>query len=292
MRILVSYRGIPQSPGWATGDLVAKAFRKLGHEVDIHAKFYQKNLWVESNPIRPEYDLFLFLECNDGDEQYLNLKQIHARRTACWFFDTSYYPDHLQGLQQYFGFDLQFIANPLELGYFPNAYHMPYACDRELHGRELVTKKRHVALVGSDRQDRRDLQSRLRFAGIEMDIISNVFRADYINALAESEYVINQNPAAGRGLFNMRQYEAPAAGSIILTEGQDYDANEGEFQHLVNCLVYYNPKELVDLIHTVDKNKSEKENIRIAGQNHVLKHHTYEARCREILELAFPNEAT
>lgn len=301
MRILVSYRGIPQSPGWATGDFVVKAFRDLGHECEPYAKFYQRHLWVENqNQYDDEYDLLLYLECNDGDPQYTELSSVRARKTACWLFDTSYYPDHLVGLQNQFKFDVQFIANPLDVDRFSHSFHMPYACDPRLHFRSLqslpgtapsVPQTCQVALIGSDRKDRRALQQELGKSGVDLDLVSGVFREQYIDALAASEFVINQNPDAGAGLFNMRQFEAPAAGSIIFTEGRDYDANEGEFEHMVNCVVYRNTDDIVRYICDLESDPDRKEKLRSTGQSHVLQHHTYEARCKEILELTFPHEA-
>lgn len=290
MKIVVSYRGAPRIRGWETGAMIARAFRELGHDTYEYGNIYQCQGRLSNAPQDLEdIDLWLYCEMNDGDSQYHEVKNIRCRKLACAFYDTSYYPDHLTHLQKFFNFDIQFIANPLEMQYFPNAFHMPYACDRELHGRIGLPKRRGATLVGSDRNDRRLLQAQVMAAGINMDLVSGVFREEYIDTLAESEYVINQNPDQGAGLFNMRQFEAPAAGSIIFTEGRDYDANEGEFQHLVNCVVYRSPEELVEIIRALDADQQGKENLRIAGQNHVFKHHTYEARCEEILSLMFPN---
>jgi hypothetical protein len=173
MRILVSYRGIPQSPGWATGDMVVKAFRALGHEAYPYAKYYQQNSWVEGAPTARysdgialdeyDWDLILFMECNDGDPQYHELKVTRSRKTACWLFDTSYHSDRYTRLVDYFRFDHIFLANPLTIreykvwGY-DNLHYMPYACDRELHVRSLdFPKDCEVALVGSIREDRKQL---------------------------------------------------------------------------------------------------------------------------------------
>ena len=97
MKILVSFRGIPQSPGWATGDFVVKAFRKLGHEVFPYGNYYQTAERIEgldqTTLFRQEYDLVLFLECNDGDPQCTEWHSNGTSKTralASWFFDTSY----------------------------------------------------------------------------------------------------------------------------------------------------------------------------------------------------------
>jgi hypothetical protein len=295
MKILVSYRAIPQSPGWATGDMVVRAFRYLGHKVRAFAKYYQEDRMVETvtSDFLDGYDLILFMECNDGDPQYTNIKEMFpgARKTACWFFDTSYYPDHLTGLANHIGFDHHFIANPLNVRHFKNASCLPYACDSYLHFRQSWTPKNtRCSLVGSIREDRKALASLLESRGIKLDLIGGKFREAYIDALAESEAVVNQNPDQGYGLYNMRQFEAPAAGAIILTEKRDYDANPDVFQDGLNCFVYENHNDLADILNMLEDETQYKEMVRIAGQNHVLCHHTYEARCKQILTTLFPDE--
>lgn len=244
------------------------------------------------DPRGGSFDLSLFMECNDGDNQYSELKNIQARKTACWFFDTSYYGDHLRYLAEFFQFDTQFIANPLELSHFKNPIYLPYACDSSLHVRALETpKKSRCSLVGSIREDRKALGHLLSARGITLDLVGGKFREEYIDALAASETVVNQNPAAGYGLYNMRQFEAPAAGAIILTEERDYEANPDIFQDGLNCLVYENANDLVTILDMLQQDPAYRESVRIAGQNHVLRHHTYEARCQQILRTLFPHEA-
>jgi hypothetical protein len=295
MRILVSYRGIPQSPGWATGDMVVKALRELGHEVQPYGFKYQSNEFITELPSEPEFahaaissiildewDLLLFLECNDGDPQYTELQQVHAKKTACWLFDTSYYPDHLTGLQQFFNFDYQFIANPLDLDKFPNAYYLPYACDPELHGRPLDHPKLHdFALIGSVRPDRIQLQQELEKSGIHLELIGGKFREEYIDALASSRVIINQNPTQGHGLLNMRYWEAPAAGAIVITEKRDFKVNE---KALGAGFTYASVPNLVSVCKELQSDPHALDLVRKIGQQNVLGHHTYKDRCRMLLE--------
>lgn len=270
-----------------------RAFRSLGHKVRVYAKYYQEERSVEpvTSDIYDYYDLVLFMECNDGDRQYGELKDLQTRKRVCWFFDTSYYPDHLTGLARVMAFDHHFIANPLELKYFENSSHLPYACDSYLHFRQSWTPKNtRCSLVGSVREDRKALGRLLEARGIRLDLIGGKFREQYIDALAASEAVVNQNPDQGYGLYNMRQFEAPAAGAIILTEQRDYDANPDVFQDGLNCLTYESINDLADILSMLEHEPEYKERVRIAGQNHVLRHHSYEARCQQILTTLFPNE--
>jgi len=294
MKILVSYRGIPQSPGWATGDMVVKAFRALGHEAYPYAKYYQENRWVEGKPLldEHEWDLVLFMECNDGDGQYPELRIVRSRKTACWLFDTSYHLDRYKGLVDYFGFDYIFLANPLTISEYKvwgykNVTYLPYACDRDLHARPLeYSKTRDVALVGSVRDDRVALVSELANHGVNMELIGGVFREEYIDALASSRIIVNQNPDAGRGLLNMRFFEAPAAGSILFTErcdfGPNYDAG-----HVRKAHTYEGP---VDLALQIKQLLQEPEHLDVVAaydQGIALEFNLYENRCQSILETIF-----
>lgn len=289
MKILVSYRGIPQSPGWATGDMVVKAFRALGHETYPYAKYYQENKWVEGKPNldEHEWDLILFMECNDGDPQYPELKITRARKTACWLFDTSYYEDQCRYLVNYFRFDHIFLANPLSVQHYKvlgynNVHYLPYACDSELHARSLVfSKTRDVSIIGSIRDDRKQLARQLESAGIKVDLVADHFREDYINALASSKIIINQNPPQGRGLLNMRYWETQAAGSCLLTDEFDcssqpidtsYVATYNSIEQIVSSCRYFlsNPDDMNEYIRY--------------SQDHVLESHTYKNRCEYINE--------
>jgi spore maturation protein CgeB len=299
VKILVSYRAIPQSPGWATGDMVVKAFRHLGHETFAYAKYYQENRWLENPTATPsEYDLCLFLECNDGDPQYCELKNIRARKTACWLFDNSYYKDHLRGLIDYFNFNFKFLANPLvikelqESGY-SNIHYLPYACDPELHKRSVYKVKYiDVALIGSIREDRIKLADELKKYNIELQLIGGLYRSAYIDALASSKIIINQNPPSGRGLLNMRFWETIAAGSWIITEAEDANANV-EIRH--SCLnihnLYHNTEELAKICSMFMKDEHKRLQHTESMQDHILRYHTYSDRCQEILQTVFPDES-
>jgi len=301
MRILVSYRGIPQSPGWSTGDMVVKAFRALGHKVFPYAKYYQENRWVDERPPldRYDWDLILVLECNDGEPQYPELRITRARKKACWLFDTSYHEDRYTLFAKYFGFDYHFLANPLtvqeyKVWEFSNVHYLPYACDRDLHGRSLERPKtRDVVLVGSIRDDRLKLARELSILGVDLELIGDVFREDYIDALASAKIVVNQNPMEGRGLLNMRFWEAQAAGAYVLTEREDLSLN-AEF--ITPCIAgsYKGPRDLASQCNSLlceqDLNQIMTNALIHSSQKYAFEHHTYQNRCETILDTIFPHE--
>jgi len=301
MKILVSFRGIPQSPGWSTGDMVVKALRALGHEVFPYAKYYQQNKWVEDRKFaldNHEFDLILYMECNDGDPQYHELQLVRARKTACWLFDTSYHQDRYKRLVDYFRFDHLFLANPLTIqeyrvwGY-KNAHYLPYACDRELHGRSLeYPKTRDVVLVGSIRDDRRALATELKQHGVKLELVGDVFREDYIDALASAKIVINQNPPEGRGLLNMRFWETQAAGTFVFTEHFDNEMNiEAGIDS--RAMPYESTGEIAAFTKTLlahDGPHSLNELCKY-NQSIVFENHTYQNRCQDMLKTVFPHES-
>lgn len=295
MKILVSYRAIPASPGWATGDLVVKAFRALGHEVYPYAKYYQQHKWAEDRQFNlddHDWDLILYLECNDGDPQYHELKIVRTRKMACWLFDTSYYNDRCRSVVDYFKFDHHFLANPLTVqdykawGY-SNVHYLPYACDPELHSRSLeYPKTRDVVLVGSIREDRVKLQKELAKHNIKLELIGGVFREAYIDALASAKIVINQNPPEGRGLLNMRFWEATAAGAWIITEKHDLDLNPSIEMAPNNS--YESVEDLAQKCHKC-LHESPKPLEWFVPQNEFLREHSYQSRCKKLLETVFPH---
>lgn len=285
MRIIVSYRQIPQSKGWATGDSVVRGFRSLGHSVSAFARSYQSGEWIEepSELIRKDYDLLIFMECNDGEPQYLTLKNLRAKKKVSWFFDTSYYPDNLTGLAGYMQFDHNFIANPNDVDKFSNSHWLPYAADSALHFRSIDWPKQYdFSLVGSVRDDRVELVKQLKKRGIYCQLIGNIFREAYIDVLASSKCQINQNPSAGRGLLNMRTYEAPAAGSLLITQAGDYI--DRVLKHGQECFEYQSIEHLYQICEYIKNHPKETEEMRIAGQKAIMNKHTYEHRAKEILE--------
>lgn len=295
MKVLVSYRGIPQSPGWATGDMVLKAFRALGHEAYPYAKYYQQNRWVEERPAldQHDWDLILFMECNDGDPQYPELRITRARKTACWLFDTSYHADRYRGLVNYFGFNHLFLANPLTVQEYKvwghnNVHYLPYACDRELHGRPLeYPKSRDVVLVGSIRDDRIALSRDLSGHGVYLELVHGVFREAYIDTLASAKIVINQNPEEGRGLLNMRHFEAQAAGAFLIEQQLDLYCNvQAGLRMTLGCYPYVTTYDVAEMCHDLLLDKLTLDDL-VRHRDEFFKFNTYTNRCQEILETVF-----
>ncbi len=287
MRILVSYRGAPRIRGWETGAMVARAFRRLGHDVSEYAKVYERGEWVEPCANTGEsYDLHVYMEMNDSEPQYLELSGIDADQRVAWFFDVSYNPPFYKQLADAMEFDWVFSANPLYgVNHFGRSCSfLPYAADPELHFREISgSYAATAALVGTERPERRRLIDAVdRLAGGAL-LISDVFKEDYVNALAASSITINENPPAGRGLLNMRTFEAPAAGSILLCQEGDYI--DRCLTPGIDVLTYRDAAELVGQCQNVQQNPQDFEDMRRRCQERVMEDHTYDCRAQEILDL-------
>lgn len=293
MRILVSYRGAPRIRGWETGAMLARAFRRLGHSTIEYGKIYEVNKWLPGEPdwTEPhsaisvdEFDLHVFMECNDPEPQYVGLRNVKVGKRVGWFFDTSYYPHMIQNVANAMSFDWIFSANPnFGQNFFgPRSSFLPYAADKELHFRPLDTERNmQVALVGSDRPERSKLINTLKKAGLDARLIHGVFQEAYVDALASTYIVVNENPPAGRGLLNMRCFEAPAAGALLIC--QEGDHIERVLTRSMSVLTYSSPADIVAICKSLGPEDVNK--IRAAGQNRVMEEHAYDHRAQEILDV-------
>lgn len=302
MKILISYRGSQRIRFWETGDLIAQAFEQLGHEVDRYGFIYETEEWFTTvitqngcsdDVFSKKYDLHIYMECNDPASQYPELKYINAKHRIYWEFDTSYHPEWSLNLIKYFDFDHLFLANPLYVDLLnirhdgkEFATYLPYACSNE-HVRFLdYPKTLDVALVGSKRPDRVELIKLLCDAGIDAKLISNVFKENYIDALASAKIIVNQNPLEGRGLLNMRSFEAPAAGSYLLTEVEDYNINVRKDESISEVISpYIDVNELANICKDLINNRELLDYYREWQQQTVLEKHMYINRAKTILEI-------
>jgi len=288
MRILVSYRGIPQSRGWATGDCVVRAFQELGHEAVPYGNYYQTQERLEGSRkvLEEDWDLFLFLECGDGDPVYTELMNVRSRKRASWFFDAALYPDRWRAINNMFGFDVNFMANA---NMIYDGMYLPYAADEKLHFRSYQEKVRDFLIIGSDRPERRHLYNLIRqyCPAARTDFLHGVFREQYIDEIARSHYVVNDVAGGGGGLLPMRCTETMAACSVLLSvQDSALHTIGNDLEHFIsfqdeNHLVGNIPK-----MFSVGESLSKR--IATQGQEHCLKNHTYRNRCSAILTRIFP----
>jgi len=286
MKIGISYRQAQRINFWETGWFVSDSLRKLGHEVIDYGFMYENNEWFcdKEAALQDNYDLLIWMDCGDPSPQYFELQQLKCPKLA-WFFDVSYNSYQYKYICDIMRFDWVFSANlNYQQNFFgPKCSFLPYATSDSKHMRPIDTSKViDVALIGSDRPDRRKLIQSLSKAGINAQLISGVFKEAYIDALASSKIIINENPSQGRKLLNMRFFETMAAGSCLLTQRGDGEDKVGiENQHFV-C--YENEDEAISKCGLLLDNETLRLTIATAGQDHVLNNHTYKNRVKTILD--------
>jgi len=272
MKALVSYRGIPQSPRWATGDFVVEAFTQLGFDVDAYGNYYgtQNKLQVSLDPFEKEYDLFLYMECGDGEPAYTELKNVKAKNRMSWFFDLALYPEYWQWQISTLNTNTNFVANELFVADEYKRHYLPYAAASK-HFRKLnwVTKDIDYLIIGSDRPERRkqvaDLMAMMPDKNIQL--VSGIFREDYVNTLSRAKFVVNDIAGGGKGLLPMRPFEVVAAGATLITPKNDGVSSLG-----IPCHEY----ESIEQIPTFVEELSH-------GQDVVRQKHTYLNRCMKIM---------
>ena len=138
------------------------------------------------------------------------------------------------------------------------------------------------SIIGSPWKNRIELRDLLKQNGIHVSFISNVFRDDYVDSLAHSLVTINANQNVGRGLLVMRIFEALGARTCLITE-QD-DGIEKVLKPGVECFVYKNINELIDICNTIKDDKKLANWVAENGFIRGIKEHTYECRAKQILE--------
>lgn len=295
VKILVSYRGIPQSPGWATGDLVCNAFKSMGHEVYTYGHYYEKS-WSQPLPnsltkeevMRDVFDLVLYMEMNDPDPQYIELKHVRAKKRAYWDFDASYHLDHSLGLVNFMKFDHIFCANVLlkeQFGKYATTSILPYAFCRDKHvPQNEVKKTMRFAMIGNQWGERQEIFDALIDASIPVDLVLDKFREEYVTALASTHVCINHNVKDGRGLLVMRVFEALGAKTCLLTN--DTDGIREFLTPYGDCLVYKDIPDLVDICRRLNTPMGMSVADSVAAEGHAggMREHTYHSRCAEILK--------
>lgn len=292
MRILVAYRAIPQSPGWATGDCLVRAFRKLGHDAQPWAKLYQRDEWLEHPAWGPsmepvcccgklEYasgglldvDLLVYLECNDDDEQYPHLLSLPCPRVY-WEFDTTMHREWSRDWIESNYWTAVYMANPNEL--IGDAAYLPYAVDDTLfsHGNR---ERSGAACIGHPFPERVEFCQRA-----DVELISGVYREDYVAALQGLQVSVHHHDSGGDGLLVARIWESIGAGACLLAP-----ASESLYRHFtagMHVATYESVEEARHLVHKLCERPEQTAATARRGYELVMREHTYVNRARTILE--------
>lgn len=270
MKILVAYRGVPQSPGWETGSYLVSAFRALGHDVCTYGWYYQTPRLLPDHYQGGALDLAVILEMNDGDPQYAELPSLPCPRVY-WEFDTAMHEEATRALLSHLRPHHLFMANA-KMAERYGARYLPYAVDSS-HHRPHGQAKRGAAIVGSA------FPARVAFASsVGIPVLANLFRSDYVCAIDRLSVHVHHFASGGDGLLVMRVWETLGIGTCLLTE------RTPQIPPDMPCLTFGSADECRAALGAMLADPDRAKSLGEEGRQWVLAKHTYEDRARTILE--------
>ena len=227
-------------------------------------------------------DLYLWVESVPGYNPH-NLSALPSTK-ACYLIDTHLHmEEHIERAKD---FDYVFLA---QREYVPdfhkrglkNTFWLPLGCDPETHGKKSLLKKYEIGFVGSVNPGSRREQL--------LRTLSNHFPVEYKRCFLDematffshSKIIFNN---AARNDLNMRVFEGLCTGSFLLT---DMAPGSGLTQlfHDGEALGYYEDSGIVAQADYYLKNGSVRETIGAKGRAMVLRGHTYDLRCNDMLDV-------
>ena len=240
---------------------------------------------VADLPAKPD----LYLHVDSGATWYFprGLTDLDCP-TVCYLIDVHVQPK--VHLKQAMFFDYAFTAqrdfvDVLRRAGHPHVYWLPLACDPEIHRRYDVPKRFDIGFVGAtgDTYGRRTaLLQRLARRYTMNDYRRVHTPAEMARVYSESHLVFN---CSLRGEVNMRVFEGPATGSLLLTDriGNGLSDLVGDREHVV----LYDDEQLLELADEYLGDSVARERIARQGYEHVRAHHTYDHRVRALLDVVF-----
>lgn len=279
---------------WATATYMQRALERIGTVTFVGAAGGDRPGYAATGDLRPlieslpeQPDLFLYVDSSIPLYFPRGLTELPCP-TACYLVDVHLRPREL--LKQAMFFDYAFSAQrdfvaTLQKGGHPQAHWLPLACDPEIHRRYELPKRYDIAFVGSLRggyERRRALVERLgrRFT------LSEQGRAfaptDTARIYSESRLVFN---CSLHHDVNMRAFEAPATGTLLLTDriGNGLTELFVDREHVV----MYDDGDLIDVAELYLRDEAERERIAVQGYEHVRTHHSYDRRIQTIVDTIF-----
>jgi hypothetical protein len=235
-------------------------------------------------------DLFVYVDSGSASYFPRGLDRMPCP-TVCYLIDT--YPastgmSNALRLRMAPFFDYLFVSQKACCDLFSQARAglpvrwLPLACDplvQQDMGLERIYDVGFVGAIGGPYADRRAAVERLEKRWRMNDFRRPYYGADMARVYSQSRIVFNTTPS---DTINMRIFEAPACGALLLTKradnGQTDLLEEGEHFDTFGTV-----DELEDKVAYYLAHEDERERIARAGQQWVLTHHTYDQRADEIL---------
>jgi glycosyltransferase involved in cell wall biosynthesis len=244
---------------------------------------------VADLPAKPD----LYLHVDSGAAWYFprGLTDLECP-TACYLIDVHVQPK--LHLKQAMFFDYAFTAqrdfvDVLRREGHPQVYWLPLACDLEIHRRYDVPKRFDVGFVGATggAYVRRTALLQQLARRYTMNDYQLAYRpSEMARVYSESYLVFN---CSLRGEVNMRVFEGPATGSLLLTDriGNGLSELVGDREHVV----MYDDEHVLELVAEYLRDSAARERIARTGYEHVRTHHTYDHRVSTLLDVVFASGA-
>lgn len=258
----------------------------IGQECDIHTG--RSNPWETAIPEeikKNKYD-FIFEVESGGFELEWTPDRSRIDIPVVWYgIDTHVATNH--HVNRSSKYDVVFLAQRKYLQLFKNARWLPLACDPEIHfGNKDSPKHNDVTFVGNynngAHNKRTQLLSSLQF-NVKLNVKKNLWNRD-VTKEYENSYIIFNCSLAGD--LNMRVFEALASGSMVLTDRIDESGCSEFFQDGVHLKYYRNEQEMIEHAKYYLAHSNQRNIIASAGQDEVLRNHTYTHRYQQYIEPA------
>lgn len=281
MRLLMCYNKTAYTPGRYLED----GLRKIGVEVDV------RSTQIDFDELRPlDYAAVLFVESPArAPVEVKGAGRVPVPKIFWVHHGANRLAQNLRLCEQVEP-DLVLLAHSLELAprFGIKAQFFPFAMAADMFNSErpLHERKWDVAFVGSTSEgvyDRR--RAILRAVNKTFGGRANVslYAKVYLHKLAalygNAKIVLNCAADQLRTL-NMRLFEGMGCGALVLTDLVEHQ--EGLFEDGKHYIVY---QDIDDLLAKVDyylDHLEDAQRIASEGRRHLLMHHTYELRAREL----------
>lgn len=200
------------------------------------------------------------------------------------------------------------LAEQLEQEYgFDDIFYLPFAHDPDLH-RPLPPNKDYqceVIFAGMYSEKREEMLSELATSDIDLSIYGSYWKRKcgpevedavegskllgeaYATAYSSAKMVLNVLAEHNLDDHNMRTFETPATGTLMLTPDT---TGQREFFDDDEVAYYSSPSDLLDQVKYYLEHEQERERIAANGRK-AVKEHTYRARMETVVEV-YRNQVT
>jgi spore maturation protein CgeB len=219
-----------------------------------------------------EPDLLVYMECNDGDRQYLELAELECTKFY-WDFDTALHEDMTKCIFRALRADHIAFGNYRYAKKYKAKY-LPYGVDPVMFIDSDA--KSGIAMIGTPFDDR---VAFCDAAGIEL--ISGVYGDEYASKLRSLMASVHVVDSGGDGLLVARIFETMASGTALFTRQTEY--MNRHFRPMVDYVPITGPDSVKELWKFYSKNPDELRRIALNGLSAIRGKHLYINRARAIL---------